>query len=363
MKTQHQHQSRREIEVLKVGKSSLQNREISKSEYQILGHDVRKRVQKRGICNAEPCPNLKGFGEDTSAKILESKGRLALPWGAFHLTNHGVPPSLLSALRRAALSFFRDTPMPEKLRYACSPSAPASEGYGSKMLAGTDPSASTALDWRDYFDHHTLPLSRRNPLRWPESPPEYRDTVARYSDEMKGLAQRVLGLISESLGLRSSCIEDAVGEFYQNVTVSYYPPCPQPDLTLGLQSHSDMGAITLLIEDDVGGLQVLKGDTWVTVHPLQDAVLVLLADQTEIITNGKYRSCEHRAITNPDRARLSVATFHDPTKTVKISPASELINESAPAKYRDVVYGDYVLSWYTKGPEGKRNIDALMLDS
>lgn len=180
---------------------------------------------------------------------------------------------------------------------------------------------------------------------------------------MKGLAQKVLGVISESVGLRASCIEDAVGEFYQNVTVSYYPPCPEPDLTLGLQSHSDMGAITLLIQDDVGGLQVLKGDTWVNVQPLQDAVLVLLADQTEIITNGKYRSCEHRAITNPDRARLSVATFHDPAKTVKISPASELINESSPAKYRDVVYGDYVLSWYTKGPEGKRNIDALVLDS
>jgi len=83
----------------------------------------------------------------------------------------------------------------------------------------------------------------------------------------------------------------------------------------------------------------------------------------QIITNGKYRSCEHRAITNPDRARLSVATFHDPAKTVKISPASELINESSPAKYRDVVYGDHVLSWYTKGPEGKRNIDALLLHS
>lgn len=182
---------------------------------------------------------------------------------------------------------------------------------------------------------------------------------------MKDLAKKLLALISESLGLRSSCIEEAVGEFYQNITISYYPPCPEPDLTLGLQSHSDMGAITLLIQDDdVEGLQVLNSeDSWVTVHPLKDAILVLLADQTEIITNGKYRSCEHRAITNPDRARLSVATFHDPAKSVKISPASELINESSPAKYRDVVYGDYVLSWYTKGPGGKRNIDALVLDS
>ena len=100
---------------------------------------------------------------------------------------------------------------------------------------------------------------------------------------MKMLAQKLLGLISESLGLRPSCIEDAVGEFYQNITISYYPPCPQPELTLGLQSHSDMGAITLLIQDDVGGLEVLKDGEWVIAQPSSDAIVVLLADQTEVM--------------------------------------------------------------------------------
>ncbi|KAK7387323.1 hypothetical protein VNO78_28042 [Psophocarpus tetragonolobus] len=311
-----------------------------------------------------PVIDLSLFDPTARASSLDAIARACRDWGAFHVTNHGVPPSLLAAVRRAGLQFFSDCPLPDKLRYACSPSA-ASEGYGSKLLATSDgDTASHVLDWRDYFDHHTLPLSRRNPNRWPDFPSDYRDTVATYSDEMKLLAQKLLALISESLGLPPSCIEDAVGEFYQNITISYYPPCPQPDLTLGFQSHSDIGAITLLIQDDVGGLQILKDrHNWVTVHPFSDAILVLLADQTEIITNGKYRSCVHRAITNPDRARLSVATFHDPAKTVKISPASELIDESSPAKYRDVVYGDYVSSWYTKGPEGKRNIDALVLDS
>ena len=81
----------------------------------------------------------------------------------------------------------------------------------------------------------------------------------------------------------------------------------------------------------------------------------------QIITNGKYRSCEHRAITNSNKARLSVATFHDPAKTVEICPAPELLGESSPPKYWGVVYGDYVSSWYTKGPEGKRNLDAFIL--
>lgn len=92
----------------------------------------------------------------------------------------------------------------------------------------------------------------------------------------------LLGLISQTLCLPSSSIEEAVGEIYQNITVSYYPPCPQPELTLGLQSHSDMGAITLLIQDDVGGLQLYKDGQWLTVPPMSDAILVLLADQTEV---------------------------------------------------------------------------------
>lgn len=81
----------------------------------------------------------------------------------------------------------------------------------------------------------------------------------------------------------------------------------------------------------------------------------------QIITNGNYRSAQHRAIANANKARLSVATFHDPAKTMKISPASALVTESFPPRYCQIVYGEYVSSWYTKGPEGKRNIDALML--
>ena len=105
--------------------------------------------------------------------------------------------------------------------------------------------------------------------------------MVSYSDEMKGLAQKLMGLISESLRLRWLYIEEAVGELYQNITISYYPPCPQLDLTLDLQPHFDMGAITLLIQDDIGGLEVLKDDQWITVDPLSDAILVILVDQTE----------------------------------------------------------------------------------
>lgn len=77
----------------------------------------------------------------------------------------------------------------------------------------------------------------------------------------------------------------------------------------------------------------------------------------QVITNGAYKSAVHRAITNASRARLSVATFHDPCKSATISPCAQL----GPPCYRDVVYGSYVSAWYGQGPEGKRNIDKLLL--
>ncbi|XP_068335934.1 jasmonate-induced oxygenase 1 [Pyrus communis] len=306
-------------------------------------------------------PIIDLFGPDPTRRdsVRASIGQACRDWGAFHVTNHGVPAALLDAIKRAGLTFFNDSSVEDKLNYACDPSSSASEGYGSRMLEKDD----TVLDWRDYFDHHTLPLARRDPTRWPDFPADYRRVVSEYSDRIASLARELLGLVSESLGLETRRMEEAVGEFWQNITISYYPPCPQPELTLGLQSHSDFGAITLLVQDEVGGLEVLKDGDWVPVKPLGgDAIVVLLADQTEIITNGKYRSAVHRALTNSHQPRLSVATFHDPAKTVKVSPASELISESTPALYREVVYGDYVSSWYTKGPEGKRNIDALLLE-
>ncbi|CAD5194526.1 unnamed protein product [Musa acuminata subsp. malaccensis] len=314
---------------------------------------LSRRRDATADCGGIPVVDLGPSGGDPVPAI----GRACREWGAFQVVNHDVRPGLLEEVRAMGSSFFR-APMEAKLRFACDPRSPASEGYGSRMLAKDD----GVLDWRDYFDHHALPESRRNPSQWPDFPSNYRDVVIEYSNNMKKLAQTLLCMISQSLGLPPLYIEEAVGEVYQNITISYYPPCPQPDLALGLQSHSDMGAITLLIQDDVEGLEVLKDGEWVQVQPLSDAVVVILADQTEVISNGEYKSAVHRAVVNAHHPRLSVATFYDPCKTRKIYPAMQLITKQSPLKYREVLYGDYVSSWYSKGPEGKRNIDALLIN-
>lgn len=229
-----------------------------------------------------PLIDLFGLDPTTRDSVREAIGQACRDWGSFHVTGHNIPTDLLRHIKNVGVAFFNDCPIVDKLEYACDPNSAASEGYGSRMLERDD----TVLDWRDYFDHHTLPLSRRNSSRWPHFPADYRKVVAEYSDKMGLLASELLGLVSESIGLPTRCIEEKVGEFYQNITISYYPTCPQPELTLGLQAHSDMGAITLLVQDEVGGLEVLKDGEWVLVKPLgDDVIVVLLADQTEVFSN------------------------------------------------------------------------------
>ncbi|KAM0967459.1 hypothetical protein ACFX2J_022872 [Malus domestica] len=110
--------------------------------------------------------------------IQASIGQTCRDWGAFHVTNHSLPAALLDAIKRAGLTFFNDNSVEDKLNYACDPSSATLEKHGSWMLENDD----TVLDCRDYFDHHTLPLSRRDPTRWPDFPADYRRVVSEYGD-------------------------------------------------------------------------------------------------------------------------------------------------------------------------------------
>lgn len=91
--------------------------------------------------------------------------------------------------------------------------------------------------------------------------------------------------ISAGLGLDENYIYRAFGgeDVEACVRANYYPKCPQPDLTLGLSPHSDPGGITVLLADDhVKGLQVRKGDEWVTVKPIPGAFVINVGDQVQV---------------------------------------------------------------------------------
>lgn len=128
------------------------------------------------------------------------------------------------------------------------------------------------------------PIRERDYTRWPDNPKEWRPATEIYSENMMGLAEKLLGLISEAMGLKTDTITKVCGEMAQRMAINFYPKCPEPNLAIGLKRHTDPGAITLLLQDKVGGLQATKdgGENWITVQPIEDAFVVNLGDYSYV---------------------------------------------------------------------------------
>ncbi|KAL6853612.1 hypothetical protein ACP4OV_019641 [Aristida adscensionis] len=298
-------------------------------------------------------------GAEGIRSAAEAVAAACREWGFFQVVNHGVRPELLRAAREAWRGFFH-LPLPEKQRYANSPRTYV--GYGSRL--GVQKGA--ILDWGDYYFLHLAPEAAKSPAKyWPDSPGNCKEVSEEYGREVMRLCELVMRVLSASLGLEEERFQRALGgadECGLTLRANYYPRCPQPDLTLGLSSHSDPGALTFLLADErVQGLQVRRdaGD-WVTVQPARDAFIVNVGDQIQILSNSLYKSVEHRVIVNAEEERISLALFYNPKGDVPIAPLPELITaDDRPPLYPPMTFDQYRLFIRTKGVQGKAQIDAL----
>ncbi|KAJ0089243.1 hypothetical protein Patl1_31348 [Pistacia atlantica] len=289
--------------------------------------------------------------DDTLSRI----SRACREWGFFQIVNHGVSHELMKNMREVWREFFK-LPLETKQEYANSPDT--YEGYGSRL--GVEKGAK--LDWSDYFFLNYMPLTLRNPSKWPALPTSCRELVAEYGNEVVKLCGILMKVLSVNLGLGEDQLQNAFGgeEIGACLRVNFYPKCPQPDLTLGLSPHSDPGGMTLLLPDEnVAGLQVRKGDNWITVKPAPNAFIVNIGDQIQVLSNAIYKSVEHRVIVNSGQERVSLAFFYNPKSDKLIQPMKELVTKNRPALYEAMTYDEYRLYIRRKGPCGKAQVDSL----
>ncbi|XWS15097.1 hypothetical protein CRYUN_Cryun35bG0064900 [Craigia yunnanensis] len=174
-----------------------------------------------------------------------------------------------------------------------------------------------------------------------------------YSKEILRITGELLGLLSEGLGLDKKALATPFGdqEIELEMKINMYPPCPQPHLALGVEPHTDMSALTLLVPNEVPGLQVWKDGNWVAVDYLPNALFVHVGHQIEVLSNEKYKSVLHRSIVNKDRTRMSWAVFCAPPHEAVIGPLPELVNEENPAKYSTKTFAKYRYRKFNKLPQ------------
>jgi isopenicillin N synthase-like dioxygenase len=269
-------------------------------------------------------PLLDGTDPDSVATQI---GAACRSYGFFYVSGHGVPSTVLDRLDAASRAFF-ELPEPEKLRIAMVHGGRAWRGFfpvGGELTSGR-PDLKEGV----YFGVELpaddprvvagMPL--HGPNLFPEAVPELRAAVLEYLDRLTGVAQSVLRGVALSLDLSPDYF---AASYTADPTVLFrifhYPPQPpEDDEGWGVGEHTDYGLLTLLLQDENGGLQVRTPNGWIDAPPLPGTFIANIGDMLDRLTGGWYRSTPHRVRNRSGRERLSFPFFFDPDFTAQVPP-------------------------------------------
>ncbi|XP_076958570.1 S-norcoclaurine synthase 1-like [Bidens hawaiensis] len=273
-------------------------------------------------------------------------------WGFFQLVNHGISETI-DDMKKVTEEFFK-LPLEEKMKCAQLPNN--IEGYGQAFVVSEE----QKLDWGDMLFILPLPVAQRDLRFWPQNPISFRKTLDEYSNALHRVSMKLFKLITLNLGIK----HESVGKLFENCTqgirINYYPPCPQAQKVLGLAPHSDATVLTLLVQvNEVQGLQI-KNSKWVPIKPIPGSIIVNIGDVMEIMSNGEYRSIEHRAVVDVEKERLSIAAFHGPGFEAMVGPLPELVKEIKP-KYKTIDAPEYFKLVINTKLDGKSLIDHMKI--
>ncbi|XP_022763328.1 probable 2-oxoglutarate-dependent dioxygenase At5g05600 [Durio zibethinus] len=271
-------------------------------------------------------------------------------WGFFQVINHGVPLEQRQKLEKAARKFFAQ-PLEAKLKVRRD-ELQVSGYYDTEHTKNV-------RDWKEVFDFSVhnptiVPASTRPDDKevvewhnqWPEYPPELREACEEYAEELEKLSFKLMELIALSLGLPADSFYGYFKEQTSFIRLNHYPPCPAPDLALGVGRHKDAGALTILSQDDVGGLEVKRKSDgeWIRVRPTPDAFIINVGDIIQVWSNETYESVEHRVMVNSERERFSIPFFFNPAHYTIVKPLELLTSEKDPPRYKPYNWGKFFVT-------------------
>jgi polar amino acid transport system ATP-binding protein len=322
---------------------------------------------------------LSGDGAAAAAVGAEID-RACREWGFFYVVGHGVDPDSLRRLDRLSRAFFA-LDREEKMRIRMALGGRAWRGYfpiGAELTSGK-PDQKEGLYFGAELDDTHPAVQASTPLHgpnlFPQRPPELRSAVLDHLAAMTRLGHRLMEGIALALGLERGFFADRyTGDPLILFRIFHYPPLPAgvesavlgpddkraegvvhttPGASLwSVGEHTDYGLLTILMQDEIGGLAVKSKGGWIEAPPVEGSFVCNIGDMLDRMTGGLYRSTPHRVRNRSDRGRLSFPFFFDPGWNARIEPiptGAALRDDSDQRWDRSSVhqfsgtYGDYLL--------------------
>jgi len=285
--------------------------------------------------------------------------------GFLYISGHGVPAASVARVRAASKEFY-DLPADDKLKIKIDKNF---RGYipintstivTSSVEKVTKPNQSESLmimhEVAETDPDALAGKPLQGPNQWPDDRrlPEFRTVVETYIRQMTDLGKRLLEVITCALDMEQGSLAPHFEKPTTFLRLLHYPTQREEDGLFGSAPHTDYGFITLLAQDDVGGLEVKnKAGEWIAAPPIPDTFVMNVGDILARWSNNRFVSTPHRVINRSGRERYSQPFFFDPSMDTKIEVLSSCINTGQKPKYEPIIYGDYLMERIDKNYQGR----------
>ena len=265
-------------------------------------------------------------------------------WGFFQVINHAVSDELIDSVWQQTREFF-EGPAGTKEKILRTRENPW--GYYNNELT------KNKRDKKEVFDYTTDGI---DPIygaenRWPDTGSEFRDTMHTYLDACTQLSLTLLEAFCVGLDLPADFMHhDFAGKHTGFIRLNYYPVADPlaasnverlPDAGMGVHHHTDAGALTVLMQDDVGGLQVYRDGYWHDIPWVTGAFVINTGDMMQVWSNDYYQAAMHRVIAMVDRDRYSIPFFFNPAAATEVSPLPSVVSKERPSRYHKINWSEF----------------------